>query len=114
MFSTRRQLQERLEEWFVWLAGAGIAAAVAASLTVTLLPLAMLLLTGGAIVMLVGWGASRLIPRLWRFRRITCPYCRSLNEVRPHLRSFTCDTCGRAVNVRGHRRGVLLTLVKCR
>lgn len=114
MFYTRRELQQRLEEWFTWVAGAGIAAAVAASLTVIFLPLAMWFVIGSAGLMLAGWSASRVLPRLWRFNRVTCPYCRSLNEVRPGLRTFYCDACGRAVSVRDRGRGVLLTLIKCR
>lgn len=114
MFATRRELQQRLEEWFTWVAGAGIAASVAAALTVVLLPLAMWLVVAGAAVMLAGWGLSHLLPRLWRFSRVTCPYCRSLHEVRPHLRTFLCDACGRTVRLCGRHRGVVLTLVKCR
>lgn len=114
VFATREELRHQIQEVSTWIAAGGIGAGMIMSITVTFMPLGMWLVLGGTGVFLAGWGLSWLIPCLWRYRPVVCPYCQSMNQVRLAAASFRCLQCTRIVQIKkGHSRSRAMLTV-CR
>ena len=114
MFTTRDEFRNCLQEISTWIAAACIGLAMIMVITVVFMPLGMWLVLGGAVIFLLGWALSWLVPNLWHYRPVKCPYCWSSSQVRLGIGRFLCGGCARLVKIKmgnGKEKNMLTLLL---
>ena len=101
LWSTRLEMEERLQEGAAWIAAAVVGVGVAFSLTIIFLSVGMKLILVGAALGASGWGLARLLPSFYKFHTICCPRCYTEHQVCHQTIKFSCTGCGKSLHGHG-------------
>lgn len=94
---TRRQVAAGIARWSCRASCLLGAAGVAASLSLLFLPAGIALIALAAATLVVGLGASFLVPRALNARPLVCPLCGTTSWVSRERQWWHCDGCSQVV-----------------
>lgn len=94
MTKTKNQLIAKIKEHNSLLSAAVLGLGVGLIITIIFTKIGVVLVLVALMIKNFGSALSYTIPKLIKYRPITCPFCRGINQVSISTTEFTCDCCG--------------------
>ncbi len=99
MIKTKNQLVAKIKEHNSLLSAAVMGLGVGLIITVIFTKIGVVLVLVALMIKSFGYPMSSTIPKLIKYRPVTCPFCRDISQVRINASEFTCDNCGNRLAV---------------
>lgn len=95
MTKTKNQLTSKIKEHSALLSAAVLGLGVGLIISIVFSKIGVWLVLVGLIMKIFESSISQTIPNLFKYKPITCPFCREISQVRINMNDFSCDHCGR-------------------
>ncbi|PKM81048.1 MAG: hypothetical protein CVU89_10895 [Firmicutes bacterium HGW-Firmicutes-14] len=94
---TKNQLTAKIKEQSSLLSAAVLGLGVGLIITIIFSKIGVLLVLAGLVVKIFEPAISLSVLKLYKFKPVTCPFCRETSQVRINAIDFSCDNCGRSL-----------------
>jgi|GEM_PF-2997947 hypothetical protein len=95
MWETKSKARTKIKELSSMAAAAVLGIGVGLIITIIFTKIGVWVVMTGLVMALAGALAARVIPGIFKYEPIACPFCRETSEVRLKIEEYTCDNCGR-------------------
>lgn len=112
MTKTKNQLTAKIKEQNSLLSAAILGLGVGLIVTIIFSKIGVALVLVALAVKSFGPALVHFVPKLYKYRPVTCPFCRDISQVRTDASEFTCESCGVRLTATENGKAKLCTHLK--